>query len=85
MVLKLDKGPQNRTAYRVHTDRLVLRCWSPEDAPALRRALDACDAHLRPMIPFMKDEPQILTANGPVAKRTPRRVRPGADVSLCGI
>jgi RimJ/RimL family protein N-acetyltransferase len=60
MVLKPDKEPQNRTAYRVHTDRLVLRCWSPEDAPALRRVLDACDAHLRPMIPFMKDEPRFL-------------------------
>ena len=60
MALKSDKEPQNRTAYRVHTDRLVLRCWSPEDAPALRTALDACDAHLRPMIPFMKDEPRSL-------------------------
>lgn len=60
MVLKSDKEQQNRTAYRVQTDRLVLRCWSPEDAPALRRALDDCDAHLRPMIPFMKDEPRSL-------------------------
>lgn len=51
---------QKPTAYRVVTDRLVLRCWSPEDAPALRAALDACDAHLRPMIPFMKDEPRSL-------------------------
>ena len=48
------------TAYRVETDRLVLRCWSPGDAPVLRAALDACDAHLRPMIPFMKDEPRSL-------------------------
>ena len=51
---------QTRTAYRVETDRLVLRCWSPADAPVLRAALDACDAHLRPMIPFMKDEPRSL-------------------------
>lgn len=51
---------QKHTAYRVVTDRLVLRCWSPEDAPALRAALDVCDAHLRPMIPFMKDEPRSL-------------------------
>ncbi len=47
-------------AYRVETDRLVLRCWSPEDAPALRVALDASDQHLRPWIPFMKDEPRSL-------------------------
>jgi RimJ/RimL family protein N-acetyltransferase len=51
---------QNRTAYRVETDRLVIRCWSPEDAPVLRQALDANDGHLRPMIPFMKDEPRTL-------------------------
>ena len=60
MALKASNEPQTQTAYRVETDRLVLRCWSPEDAPALRAALDACDAHLRPMIPFMKDEPRSL-------------------------
>ena len=49
-----------RVAYRVETERLVLRCWSPEDAPALRAALDKSDAHLRPWIPFMKDEPRSL-------------------------
>lgn len=49
-----------QTAYRLETQRLVLRCWSPEDAPRLRAALDVNDAHLRPMIPFMKDEPRTL-------------------------
>jgi RimJ/RimL family protein N-acetyltransferase len=48
------------TAYRVETERLVLRCWSPDDAACLRTALDECDAHLRPTIPFMKDEPRSL-------------------------
>jgi RimJ/RimL family protein N-acetyltransferase len=47
-------------AYRVETPRLVLRCWSPEDAPELRQALDESDQHLRPWIPFMKDEPRSL-------------------------
>lgn len=54
-----DTIPKN-TAYRVETDRLVLRCWSPQDAPLLRATLDANDLHLRPMIPFMKDEPRSL-------------------------
>ena len=58
--MKPDNETQNRTVYRVLTDRLVLRCWSPQDAPVLRTTLDACDAHLRPMIPFMKDEPRSL-------------------------
>ena len=58
--MKPDNETQKRTAYRILTERLVLRCWSPEDAPVLREALDACDAHLRPMIPFMKAEPRSL-------------------------
>lgn len=58
--MKTGNESQINTAYRVETDRLVLRCWSPKDAPVLRAALDACDAHLRPMIPFMKDEPRSL-------------------------
>ena len=49
-----------RTAYRVETQRLVLRCWSPADALLCRRVLDECDAHLRPWIPFMKEEPRSL-------------------------
>jgi RimJ/RimL family protein N-acetyltransferase len=48
----------DKVAYRVETDRLLLRCWSPEDAPELRAALDASDQHLRPWIPFMKEEPR---------------------------
>lgn len=51
---------ETTVAYRVETPRLVLRCWSPEDAPALRAALDRSDQHLRPFIPFMKDEPRSL-------------------------
>jgi RimJ/RimL family protein N-acetyltransferase len=47
-------------AYRIETGRLLLRCWSPADAPVLRKALDDCDQHLRPYIPFMKDEPRSL-------------------------
>lgn len=54
-----DNIPKN-TAYRIETDRLVLRCWSPLDAPLLRATLDANNQHLRPMIPFMKDEPRSL-------------------------
>jgi RimJ/RimL family protein N-acetyltransferase len=52
----LPAGP----AYRVQSERLLARCWSPADAPLLRESLDASDAHLRPWIPFMKDEPRDL-------------------------
>ncbi len=49
-----------RPAYRLETERLVLRCWSPRDAPRVRAALDRSDAHLRPWVPFMKAEPRSL-------------------------
>ncbi len=49
-------------AYRVETERLLLRCWSPADAPLVRTAIDASDEHLRRWIPFMQDEPRSLEA-----------------------
>lgn len=60
MDLMTGKTRQTPTAYRLETPHLVLRCWSPEDAPTFRAALDENDQHLRPMIPFMKDEPRTL-------------------------
>lgn len=47
---------------QLETSRLILRAWGPEDAEALRAALDASDAHLRPWIPFMQTEPRTLAA-----------------------
>lgn len=44
----------------IRTDRLLLSRWRKEDAEALRATLDGCDSHLRPWIPFMKDEPRSL-------------------------
>ena len=37
-----------------------MRCWSPADACSLRQSLDDNNRHLRPWIPFMKDEPRSL-------------------------
>jgi RimJ/RimL family protein N-acetyltransferase len=50
------------TAYRIETDRLVVRCYSPEDAPKLKEAIDASLDHLRPWMPWVKDEPETLDA-----------------------
>lgn len=47
-------------AYRVETERLVIRCWAPEDAPRMRALLDESDDFLRPWIPFMTYEPRTL-------------------------
>jgi len=46
--------------HTITTDRLLMRCWSPEDAPRLRASLDRSAEHLRPWIPFMKGEPRSL-------------------------
>lgn len=66
----MTESPLN-TAYRIETDRLLIRCWSPADAPVLRAAIDESDQHLRPWIPWMKDEPKTLdeTASGLRIKR----------------
>jgi RimJ/RimL family protein N-acetyltransferase len=44
------------------TARLRLAAWNESDAPDLRRVLDESDAHLRPWIPFMQQEPRSLEA-----------------------
>jgi RimJ/RimL family protein N-acetyltransferase len=46
--------------YRIATERLVLRCWEPADAQALKDALDSSLDHLRPWLPWARDEPQSL-------------------------
>jgi RimJ/RimL family protein N-acetyltransferase len=46
--------------YRIESERLVIRCYEPEDAPLLKEAIDSSLDHLRPWMPWMKDEPQPL-------------------------
>ena len=49
-------------AYRIHTRRLVLRCWEPADALLLKAAIDASLDHLRPWMPWAQHEPEELEA-----------------------
>jgi len=42
------------------TERLVIRCWEPRDAPLLKEAIDSSLDHLRPWMPWAADEPQTL-------------------------
>ncbi|MGZ4352653.1 MAG: GNAT family N-acetyltransferase [Gaiellaceae bacterium] len=51
-----------RLPYRIVTDRLVLRCWQPADAPLLKEAVDASLDHLRPWMPWAHEHPQPLDA-----------------------
>jgi RimJ/RimL family protein N-acetyltransferase len=46
--------------YRIVTERLVLRCWEPRDAPLLKEAVDSSIDHLLPWMPWAAHEPQSL-------------------------
>jgi RimJ/RimL family protein N-acetyltransferase len=46
--------------YRIETERLVIRCYEPRDAPLLKDAVDSSLEHLRPWMPWVEHEPQTL-------------------------
>ena len=47
-------------AYRIETDRLIIRCYDPKDAFLLQNAIQESLEHLRPWLPWVKDEPEEL-------------------------
>jgi RimJ/RimL family protein N-acetyltransferase len=46
--------------YRIETERLVVRCYDPRDAPLLKAAIDESLEHLRPWMPWAYGEPLTL-------------------------
>jgi RimJ/RimL family protein N-acetyltransferase len=46
--------------YRIETERVVIRCYEPRDAPLLKEAIESSLEHLRPWMPWAQDEPQTL-------------------------
>lgn len=52
--------PSRGPAYRIVTPRLVIRCWDPRDAPLAKDAIDSSLDHLRPWMPWARQEPQTL-------------------------
>jgi RimJ/RimL family protein N-acetyltransferase len=46
--------------YRIETDRLVIRCYTPDDAALEKDAVDSSLEHLRPWMPWVQFEPQSL-------------------------
>jgi RimJ/RimL family protein N-acetyltransferase len=55
--------------YAIHTERLVLRCWEPADAAALKEAVDSSLDHLRPWLPWTAHEPEPLEAKVALLRR----------------
>jgi RimJ/RimL family protein N-acetyltransferase len=47
-------------AYRVQTERLLIRCWEPADAVGLKEAVDSSLDHLLSWMPWAAAEPQEL-------------------------
>ncbi|MGI8886006.1 MAG: hypothetical protein ACR2G9_03745 [Gaiellaceae bacterium] len=47
--------------YRIVSERLVIRCWEPLDAPLVKEAIDSSLEHLQPWMPWARAEPQELS------------------------
>jgi RimJ/RimL family protein N-acetyltransferase len=46
--------------YRIETERLVIRCYEPRDAPLTKEAIDSSREHLRPWMPWAENAPKTL-------------------------
>ncbi len=47
-------------AYRIETERLIIRCYNPSDVFLLKTAIDESIEHLQPWMPWASDEPEDL-------------------------
>ena len=47
-------------AYRIESERLVIRCYDPKDALLLQKSIQESLEHLRPWMPWVKTEPEEL-------------------------
>lgn len=58
-----------RPAYRIETERLVIRCWDPKDAALMQKAVAESKEHLLPFMPWAADEPQTVEQKVELARR----------------
>lgn len=65
--------------YVVRTERLTIRCWEPADAALLKDALDSSLDHLRPWMPWARDEPKPLTEKAELLRTFRGRFDLGED------
>jgi RimJ/RimL family protein N-acetyltransferase len=71
------RGP----AYRVRSERLLLRCWDPADAPKLIQAVTESLDHLRPWMLWAKNEPEDLDTKVERLRRTRASFDRGRDLT----
>lgn len=60
-------------AYRIETSRLLIRCWNPEDASELCRAIHADLERLRPWLPWAARYPMSVEDQMAELRRMRRR------------
>ena len=65
--------PPGQPAYRIETSRLLIRCWNPEDATELLRAIQADLPRLRPWLPWAVRYPMSLEDQMAELRRMRRR------------
>jgi len=68
--------------YRIVSERLVIRCWEPQDAPRLKAAIDSSLEHLRPWMPWARAEPQPLSKKSALLRRFRGQFDLGTDFVL---
>jgi RimJ/RimL family protein N-acetyltransferase len=66
-------------AYRITTDRLVIRCWDPADAPLAKDAIDSSLDHLRPWMAWAEAEPTSLRQKRRLLATFARQLADGED------
>ncbi len=47
-------------AYRIETDRLIIRCYHPKDANLLATSIQESLEHLKPWMPWAHAEPELI-------------------------
>jgi RimJ/RimL family protein N-acetyltransferase len=50
----------SNSAYRIETRRLLVRCYTPSDAPLLAESVTENVEHLRPWMPWAYEEPEPI-------------------------
>jgi RimJ/RimL family protein N-acetyltransferase len=66
-------------AYRIETERLVIRCWDPADAELAKESIDASLDHLREWMPWAQGEPIALAERRTLLASFARMFERGED------